>query len=327
MQKSFIAYILIISFWIACIACEDKAEKVQLPTTTDKNKTILTEITTEPKGAEIKWRIFSTNPKIKSSIAFVSLGKTPYREKRVFNIPDIKSQHIQDLFLVLEIYKDGYHKIVEVLKIKDALKNAKIIKKYKLEKLNIITGNSLLKGFQYFLPAKAYNKITKTTKTHSKNVKKDSKSANVYSKPAKDAKVLAIKKPSTKKPSVIGVIDKDPYEPNNNPKEAKAIYVNREYLSKLDNKKDEDYYMIFLGEKPKYKLELDKLPSKANYKVEMLTSSKKQKKVYELKTSKTKSSLAIRLKDKKRKTGIYCIKVSHLSGPTGQYRLKVKVDR
>ncbi len=338
MKKSFITYILMISLLIACIACEDKTEKVQLPTTTNKTKTILTEITTEPKGAKINWRIFSTTPEIKSTIAFMSLGKTPYKEKRNINIPGLKNDHIKDLFLVLEINKHGYQKITEVIKLQDLLKDAKITKNYKLEKLNIANSNSILKGFQYFLPAKTHSKVaegdSKSAKTHSevtegdsKSAKNYSKSANVYSKPGKDAKMAAVKKSPAKNTSAIGVIDKDPYEPNNSPKKSKSIYVNREYLAKLDSKKDQDYYAIFLGEKPKYKIELDKLPARAKYKVDVFNYPENQKKVYELKTLKDKAVLNFRLKDKNRKTGIYCIRISHLSGPTGSYRLKVSLNR
>ncbi len=294
------------------VACEDAPKAAKKARAKSLSYKIKTEIITEPKNANIDWQIISTRPEINSSSESY-LGHSPFKEERVLNIPNFTKEKSKDIVLVLKINKNGYHNIVEGLKLSQVLKDGKITKKYKLKLLKITKDyyKQEMKEAKYFSASRSSQK-----KSSKHPLKKTAKSKKI-------TKTKTKKEKEKQKPAISKAAAKDPYEPNNKPKEAKAIYLNREYLAKMDSNEDMDYYKIFLGDNVKYKIKLDKMASEAEYNLDIFPYSKKHKKLYSVKTSDKQVPFTFRLKDKKRKTGVYCIRVSHISGSLGQYRLKV----
>ncbi len=290
------------------------------------------------KGARVYWRIESQTKNVNSTIRFL-LGRTPYNETRTLYIPGLTKDNISDVNIVIEIKKRGFYTIVERFNMSSVMSDKRIGKVFTLYKkahksYKTPARKKTIKKRMKKTPAKkktARKKVKKKTPVKEINIKLAIKSPVIpnykrkYPKPTERPKKKFIPKP--KLITAAPVIIKDIYEPNNSTDKAKAVYLNREYLAKMDSKSDLDYYMIFLGAQPKYKLIIDHIASGAKYQIEVMTYPKKIETVYKLITTKEKEELSLSLKDKGKSTGIYCIKVSYLSGKTGAYRLRIKLDR
>lgn len=277
--------------------------------------------TKKVRGAKVFWRVESTVEDVKSTNRFF-LGFTPYQETRTLFIPGLTSENAPNVNIVVEIKKKGYYTIIERFNLASVLNDRRIGKSYNIyKKPRFVKKKRRVKK----------QTITKTTPTPVKEepVKTDPPKTPepypVYSKTLPKKTVL--KDPVVKPSETAVTVEKDIYEPNDSPDKAKAMYLNREYLAKMDSKTDLDHFMIFLGDKPKYKLVIDQIPANSKYQVEVMTYPKQIETVYKLTTSKNKEELTINLKEKGKTTGIYCIKISNLQGESGVYRLKITLEK
>ncbi len=301
------------------------------------------------KGARVYWRIESQTKEVNSTIRFL-LGNTPYRETRTLYIPGLTKENISDVNVVIEIKKRGYYSVIERFNMSSVMSDKRIGKVFPLYKKTHISYKTPAK--KKIARKKTKKKVNRTpvkkrtarkkvkrTPAKKKTTEKETKTTLAenlsissmykinYPKPKSTAKPQEKLVPKAKVITIAPVVKKDIYEPNNSPDKAKSIYVNREYLAKIDSQSDLDHYMIFLGEKPKYKLVIDQIPDGAKYKLELISYPKNNHTVFQINTSGNQEELAFNLKDKGQKTGVYCLKISHLSGKTGKYRLKIMLDR
>jgi hypothetical protein len=116
----------------------------------------------------------------------------------------------------------------------------------------------------------------------------------------------------------------DPYEPNDVPLKAKVIYFNKEYLAKLDSGTDQDYYIFFLSHKVTYKMVLDNLCPNTKYGVELYGHTVDgciEGTVDH--TYDNKGTLTFKVGSK----GTYLLKIYHISGRPGQYRLRLSLKQ
>ncbi len=297
------------------------------------------------KGARVYFRIESQTEEVNSTIRF-QMGTTPYRETRSLSIPGLTKANMADVNIVIEVRKKGFYSVVERFNMTSVMADKRIGKVFPLYKRAHVSYKAPVKKKTAGKKTKKKRKKTQTKKkitenetkktpakkkTTEKTLAEKSSISSMYKinypKPKSTARPQEKIVPKAKPITVAAVVTKDIYEPNNTPNKAKAIYVNREYSAKIDSASDLDHYMIFLGEKPKYKLVIDQIPDGAKYKLEIITYPKDSQTVFQINTSGNKEELAFNLKDKDKKTGVYCVKISHLSGKTGKYRLKIMLDR
>ncbi len=288
--------------------------------------------TQKVKGARVYWRVESQTEEVNSTIRFL-LGNTPYRETKNLSVPGLTKENMADVNIVIEVRKRGFHSVVERFNMTSVMADKRIGKVFPLYKKTYSSSKYTKKKRKKVRKQKKVKKQPVAKEKTPTPVKKDTQPIAkdvpqpypIYSKPL--PKKDKTKEPVVEPQPVIIKIENDIYEPNNSADKAKAVYLNREYLAKMDNNSDLDHYMIFLSEKAKYKLILDQLVAGAKYQLEIMTYPKKIETVYKLTTAKEKEELSISLKDKGKATGIYCVKVSYISGKTGAYRLKIELDK
>lgn len=293
-------FFLLLMILVSCSSCGSDINK--------RGKNIIhVMIGSEPEGSEVYWRIISNVPEVRSTNRFF-LGRTPYRETRNLKLPGLSQENAKQVYIVVEVEKKGYHQVIERFNMASVLSTGVLNIKYPLHAMSPDMKNQMALRGNKPLPRPKPNFI-------------------------KPDKKLTFKKPEPKKEVVpvikntpIPVDKADDFEPNDEVSQAKSIYLLRVYQANFHKTSDVDHYLIFLGEKPTYTLDIKGLNPGASLDLELLTYPGKGKRVLRKTSRNGKLNLSFRLGSKRLKTGIYLLKLKG-NGKKSPYQMKIQVKR